>query len=48
MLRETPQSRLAALTAEVEKHRELYYRGEPEISDAQYDALVDELEELTP
>jgi DNA ligase (NAD+) len=40
--------RVAELEALVLKHQELYYNGHPEISDAEFDALWDELESLDP
>ncbi|MCC7381885.1 MAG: NAD-dependent DNA ligase LigA [Deltaproteobacteria bacterium] len=36
------------LAAQLRRHRELYYRGEPEISDAEFDALEDRLRALNP
>lgn len=47
----SPQERIAYLSAEVTRHNRLYHLGEPEISDAQYDALYRELvalEQLHP
>ncbi|MFK7909231.1 MAG: NAD-dependent DNA ligase LigA [Akkermansiaceae bacterium] len=42
-----PEKRIAALSAELERHNKLYYQdAEPEISDAEYDALMNELKEL--
>ncbi len=40
--------RIALLSAQIARHQELYYNGEPEISDAEFDALWDELRELDP
>jgi DNA ligase (NAD+) len=40
------ETRLRSLRAEVLRHDDLYYRGEPELSDAEYDALFDELRAL--
>ncbi len=34
--------------AEIKRHQKLYYNGEPEISDEEFDALWDELESLDP
>ena len=36
------------LEEEIQRHRYLYYNEQPEISDAKYDALEDELRELDP
>lgn len=42
-----PQAEMARLAAEIERHNRLYYeQAEPEISDADYDALFRELEGL--
>lgn len=42
-----PKIRMAELAAEIERHNRLYYQeAAPEISDREYDALVEELEEL--
>lgn len=38
--------RASELRAEIRRHSELYYNGEPEISDAEFDALEAELREL--
>ncbi|GAA5482525.1 NAD-dependent DNA ligase LigA [Haloferula sargassicola] len=44
---EKPEKRLAALRDEIRRHDELYYnQATPEISDADYDKLFRELEEL--
>lgn len=42
-----PQKRIAELSTQLEHHNELYYQdAEPEISDAEYDALMGELKKL--
>ena len=42
-----PQAEIARLIAEIEHHNRLYYdQAEPEISDAEYDALYRRLEKL--
>jgi DNA ligase (NAD+) len=42
-----PKERAAALRAEIERHNRLYYVDDaPEITDAEYDALFNELKEL--
>lgn len=41
-------ARVAALADEILRHKDLYYRGKPEISDAAYDKLEDELRTLSP
>ena len=47
MTREEAQKRIAALTAELRRHAHLYYvLDQPEISDAEYDALLRDLKEL--
>ena len=47
MTRTEAQDRVAELSAELEKHNRLYYlEAEPEISDADYDALMGELKKL--
>ena len=44
---EAPQARIRALTAEIERHNDLYYnQAEPEIKDREYDLLMSELAEL--
>ena len=44
-----PEARIDWLAEQLEKHSELYYnRAEPEISDAEFDALRDELQRLSP
>lgn len=40
--------RIAFLAAEIARHQELYYNGEPELSDADFDELWDELKRLDP
>ena len=40
--------RSASLEKERRRHRHLYYNEQPEISDAEFDELVDELERLAP
>jgi len=42
------EERINYLVREIKRHRELYYNEQPEISDAKYDALEDELRELDP
>ena len=42
-----PEKRIAQLCKELEHHNELYYQdAQPEISDAEYDALMNELKKL--
>ncbi|MCT4642434.1 MAG: NAD-dependent DNA ligase LigA [Bacteriovoracaceae bacterium] len=41
-------NRISVLESEILKHKELYYKGAPEISDVEYDALEDELKSLDP
>ncbi|MGB9685073.1 MAG: NAD-dependent DNA ligase LigA [Rectinema subterraneum] len=41
-------ARVNELEAEIKRHQKLYYNGEPEISDEEFDALWDELEALDP
>lgn len=41
-------SRIQKLESEIIKHKALYYQGRPEISDADYDSLEDELRKLDP
>lgn len=41
-------SRIQKLEAEIIKHKALYYQGRPEIADADYDKLEDELRKLDP
>ncbi|GAH02201.1 unnamed protein product, partial [marine sediment metagenome] len=40
------QEQIRYLTKEISRHRYLYYNEQPEISDAKYDSLEDELREL--
>jgi DNA ligase (NAD+) len=40
--------RVQFLAKEIRRHRDLYYNGTPEISDAEFDALEDELRKLDP
>ncbi len=40
--------RVAELEALIARHQDLYYNGQPEISDAEFDALWDELSALDP
>ncbi|MHA2181351.1 MAG: DNA ligase (NAD(+)) LigA, partial [Promethearchaeota archaeon] len=42
------QNRISYLIDEISRHRYLYYNKQPEISDAKYDMLEDELRELDP
>ena len=42
------KERIEYLVTEISRHRYLYYNAQPEISDAKYDALEDELRELDP
>ncbi len=42
------KKRIASLEKELRRHRQLYYNEQPEISDAEFDELVDELEKLAP
>ena len=39
------KKRIASLEKELRRHRQLYYNEQPEISDAEFDELVDELVE---
>ena len=42
-------ARIASLAEQIERHSDLYYnKAEPEITDAEYDALWDELKDLSP
>lgn len=45
---ENIKDRIQFLVKEIERHRYLYYNETPEISDAKYDALEDELRALDP
>ena len=42
------KERILILEKEIQRHRELYYNEQPEISDAKYDSLEDELKKLDP
>ena len=42
------EKRIAFLEKEIRSHRHLYYNRQPEISDTEFDLLVDELEKLAP
>ena len=42
------KDRITFLVKEIERHRYLYYNEQPEISDAKYDALEDELRKHDP
>ncbi|PIE97618.1 MAG: DNA ligase (NAD(+)) LigA [Treponema sp.] len=44
----TETDRIKELEKLISRHQELYYNAEPEISDAEFDALWDELRELSP
>ena len=41
--KQNEKDRIAFLVKEIERHRYLYYNEQPEVSDAKYDALEDEL-----
>ncbi len=41
-------ARIAELTRLIKKHQDLYYNGQPELSDAEFDGLWDELAALDP
>ena len=43
-----PEERIIFLESEIQRHRDLYYNEQPEISDAKYDSLEDELKKLDP
>lgn len=43
---ETPEDRWNRLAADIRRHRELYYYEAPEVSDADFDAMMRELQEL--
>ena len=47
-VRDPDQERIDRLAGEIRRHRYLYYNQTPEISDAKYDALEDELRKLSP
>ncbi|MEM7232673.1 MAG: NAD-dependent DNA ligase LigA, partial [Planctomycetota bacterium] len=40
------QDRITELASEIRRHRDLYYNEQPEISDNEFDALIEELERL--
>ncbi len=42
------EERISYIVKEIERHRNLYYNEQPEISDAKYDVLEDELRNLDP
>ena len=42
---EPNQDKINFLVSEIKRHRYLYYNEQPEISDAKYDVLEDELRE---
>jgi DNA ligase (NAD+) len=42
------KNRIAELESAIRRHQDLYYNGQPEISDADFDALWDELAGLDP
>ena len=42
------KEQIAELESEIRRHRQLYYNEQPELSDAEFDELVDRLEELAP
>ncbi len=42
------KNRIAELESGIRRHQDLYYNGQPEISDADFDALWDELAGLDP
>jgi DNA ligase (NAD+) len=46
--RKPPAEPIEALAAKIRHHRNLYYNGTPEISDAEFDALEDRLRDLAP
>lgn len=45
---ESSAPEIAELAAAIRRHRDLYYNGEPELSDAAFDALEDRLRALAP
>ena len=47
-IQDPTQVRIEQLAHEIRHHRYLYYNKTPEISDAKYDALEDELRQLAP
>lgn len=44
----TEEKRILDLEKTIKRHQDLYYNAQPEISDAEFDALWDELRELDP
>ncbi|MBN1243246.1 MAG: hypothetical protein JXA15_11140, partial [Spirochaetales bacterium] len=48
MKRGKEAARVAELEREIRRHQDLYYNGQPEISDAEFDVLWDELSDLDP
>jgi len=42
------EARIQELEERIRHHRDLYYNGKPEITDAEFDRLVDDLRELSP
>ena len=42
------EKRILDLEKTIKKHQDLYYNAQPEISDAEFDALWDELKALDP
>ncbi len=44
----TNATRISSLKSQILKAKHLYYRGEPELSDLEYDSLEDELRRLAP
>ena len=42
------KEQLKALEEDIRRHRRLYYNKQPELSDAEFDELIDKLKELDP
>ena len=42
------KEQLKALEEDIRRHRRLYYNEQPELSDAEFDELLDKLKELDP
>ena len=42
------KEQITNLETEIRHHRQLYYNEQPELSDAEFDGLVDRLKELAP
>ena len=42
------KEQITQLETEIRRHRQLYYNEQPELSDAEFDKLIDQLEELAP